>query len=350
MPIYTIICGFYVGLSKIDLKVLDFICFNGAQMPEREIAERLRLKPGTVSYSLNKMLKEKSILGYRYRVNYARLGLGSTAWVFLRLRPSNPDSFQMLGKLLEFPQVHVVSFLSGDFDLAMKVIERDVFCIDAFVRLISQKFSDYIYSTEVFLVTKSYKVHNLPAKEQGCLCSLSETDLKILGLRMHFPEKTLGEIASELGIHRNTVSKRWKFFWKEGLLVKKTPVVSPDYYGGLRLALRAIILIDAAPEACDAIAKKLAKMDEVHELNSLMGRFPLMAIIRASDIPSFFDFIKSALFGGPEAGPVRKTVSAIVLRSRPHNSDYLPRLLGAKILRFRKGRLACNHDSCKAKA
>lgn len=337
-------------LSQIDLKVLDFVCLNGAQMPEKEIAEKLRLKPSTVSYSLNKMLREKTILGYRYRINYARLGLVSTAWVFLRLKPSKSDSFQIMDKLLELPQVHVASFLAGDFDLAVKVIERDVFCIDAFVRQVSQQFSEFIDGTEVFLVTKSYKVHNLPAEGQGCLSSFSEIDLKILDLKMRSPEKTLGNVASELGLHRNTVSKRWKSFWKEKVLVKKTPVVNPAYYARLKLALKAIVLIDAAPEACDAITKKLSRIGEVHELNSLLGRFSLMAIIRASDIPSFFDFIRLILFEGQEMGLVRKTVSIIVLKSKPHKPNYLPSLLASKIVRFRKGKLVCNHDSCKVKS
>ncbi|GAG39826.1 unnamed protein product, partial [marine sediment metagenome] len=250
-----------------DEKVLDFICFNGAQIPEAEIAKRLRLKPGTVSYSLKKMLREKTILGYRYRVNYARLGLTTMAWILLKIRLAKVDSFELIDTLLKFPQVHVASFITGEFDLAIKVIERDVASIDSFARKISQEFSDSIESSEILLVTKSYKAHNIIPKEFSCLRSFDETDFKILDSRMSNPNKDIAGVASELGLHRNTVSKRWKNFWKENVLVKKTPVVNPLYYAKLRIALKAIVLIDAVPETCEGIIKKLVSMDEVHELN-----------------------------------------------------------------------------------
>ena len=119
-------------LTKIDLKVLDYVCINGCQIPESLMAKELRLKPSTIAYSLKKMEREKAILGYRYRVNYARLGLGATAWVFLNVRVSESDSMQLLDSLLKFPQVHVASFITGSYDLALKVIERDVYHIDDF--------------------------------------------------------------------------------------------------------------------------------------------------------------------------------------------------------------------------
>ncbi len=314
-------------------------------MPETEIAKQLRLKPSTVSYSLKKMFREKSILGYRYRVNYARLGLVTTAWVLLRIRSANIDSFELFDKMLKFPQVHVASFITGEFDIALKVLERDVSCVDSFVRELSKTFSEFIDSAEVLLVTKNYKNHNILPKHNSCLKSFDKTDFKILSSRMDSPKKELGQIASELNLHRNTVSKRWKSFWKENVLVKKTPVVNPLHYTKLKLSTKAIVLIDVTPEVSDLLAKKLLEMDEVHELNRILDGFSLMAIIRTADIPSFLDFLKWVLFENFGKAKIKKTVSTIVLKSKPHKQNYLPQLLDKKIIRFRKEKLVCNYRS-----
>ena len=180
-------------------------------------------------------------------------------------------------------------------------------------------------------------------KSNSCLFSFDKTDFKILSSRMNSPEKELGQIASELNLHRNTVSKRWKSFWSENVLVKKTPVVNPLYYAKLKLSIKALVLIDATPETSDALAKKLSEMDEVHELNRLLDGFSLMAIIRTGNLPSFLDFIRLVLFENFGKCGVRKTLSTIMLKSKPHKQNYLPQLLGKKIIRFRKEKLVCNH-------
>ncbi len=310
-------------------------------MPESEIAKRLRLKPSTVSYSLKKMRKEKVILGYRYRVDYARLGLSTQAWVFLKLGFADIDSFEMIDKMLQYPQVHVASFVTGEFDLVLKVLERNVFSIDKFVRSLYQDFSDSIDAVDVLVVTENFKTHNLVTKNKGCLKSFDETDLNILDIRMQHPEKELAEIASELGLHRNTVSKRWKAFWEKGVLVKKTPVINPDYHSMLKISLKAIILIEASSAASKQIAEKMVKMEKVHELNRVLGTNSLLAIVRTENMREFMDFLKWLLSKAAPKQGLKKTVSMMSLSSRPHKPNYLPQLKAKKIISFRDRKLVC---------
>jgi Lrp/AsnC family leucine-responsive transcriptional regulator len=330
-----------MGLTKIDSKVLDFICFNGVHLPEAEIAKRLRLKPTTVSYSLKKMRKERVILGYRYRANYSRLGLSTQAWVLLKLSFAEIDSFGLIDKMLEYPQVHVAAFVTGDFDVALKVMERNIFSIDKFVRKLYQEFSDSIEAVDVLVVTKNFKTHNLVTNSQECLKSFDQTDFEILNIRMQHPEKELAEIASELGLHRNTVSKRWKAFWEKGVLVKKTPVINPEYHSMLKISLRAILLIEANSEASAQIAEKMLEMEQVHELNRVLGNYSLLAIVRTENIREFLDFLKWLLSKAAPKGGIKKTLSMMSLSSRPHKPNYLPQLKAEKIISFRKGKLVC---------
>lgn len=330
-----------MDLSKIDRKILDFACLNGAQVPVAKIARELRLKPSTVSYALKKMLRERAILGYKYRVNYARLGLGTIAWILLSVRSSKADPLKLLDQLLQFPQVHVASFITGDSDIALKVIERDFSAVDAFVVRITQQFSDVIEDTDVLLVTKNYKMHNIVPREFLPLPGFDETDLKILSSKMASPEKGLKEIAAGLGMHRNTVSKRWRMLWKQNVLLKKTPVLNPEHYRTMDVALKAIMLIEASPAACDSLAQRLAGLDEVHELNRVLGKFSLMALVRTADAMDFFDFIKKLIFDSANSGTIKKTASMVVLCSKPHSSNYLPALLKEGIIKFENGELVC---------
>ena len=84
---------------------------------------------------------------------------------------------------------------------------------------------------------------------------------------------------------------------------------------------------------------KLLLLDEVHELNRLLGKFSLMAIVRTKDIPAFNLFLKKLLFktGGQS---IKETVSIVVLESKPHPPNYLPQLLEQGIIRFKAGHLA----------
>jgi len=328
-----------LGLSKIDFKILHFICLNGIQMPESEIANQLRLKPSTVSYSIKKMCREKIILGYRYRINYARLGLPTIAWVLLKVNLANADSLKLLDDLLQFPQIHVVSFLTGEFDIAAKVVERNVFAVDSFVRKLSDEFKGAIDDAEVLLATRNFKAHNIVVSESSCLPSFDETDFKILNSKMLFPGKEIAQIAAEHALHRNTVSKRWRRLWRKKVVVKKTPVVNPEYYKELSIALKAIVLIDATPAASSAIAKGLVKIQEVHELNSMLGRFALMAIVRTAGIPEFLQFLDRLQSQGRKIGGLKKTVSILVLRSKPHPPNYLPQLLQSGMISFKRGKL-----------
>ncbi len=330
-------------LTKVDFKVLHFAAINGVQMGEREIAKNLRLKPSTVSYALKKMRRERAILRYRYRLNYARLGLENIAWILVKLRFAELESFPSLDGLFKWPQAHVASFVTGEYDLVVKAVERDVFSIDQFVRQASKEYSKYFDDVSVLLVTKNYKIHNLVQIESACLPSLDETDFKILSLKMESPDASLGKVAKELGMHRNTVSSRWKKLWKENVLVKKTPVVNPGYYRNLKIALKALVLIDVSPEDSDLIAEKLVKMDEVHELNRAIGKYGLLAIVRTADVQSFFSFLKERLFKA-SPGKIKKAVSLISLYSKPHPPNYLPQLLEAGIVKFKKRKICCKQS------
>jgi len=328
-------------LSKIDLKVLRFALENGMQMPDAEIAAALRLKPSTVSYSIKKMRRERTIPRYRYRLNYHRLGFPAVAWVLLRFKSSllgasSTDSIatESLDKLLSFPQVHVASFLTGPHDVALKLIDRDVVAINKFVLHISSELKDMLESPLVLFSTRMYKTHNVVLERTTPCAKLTAKDFEILSYKMLKPDAELREIAEKLSLHRNTVSNRWQMLWRENVLFKKTPVVNPVVYDELGIGLKAIVFLDVAADQLHNAVSALVKIPAVHELNQLLSGYDLMAIVRVKNVPGFFDLMKQ-IYAKPG---VRKTVSHIILYSKPHSPNYLHEMSKAGMLPFK---LAC---------
>jgi len=330
--------GFFVGLSKIDLKILGFVCEKGAHLPEREIARQLRLKQSTVAYSLKKMRRERAILRYNYRLNYPLLGFGATAWVFFKLRPGiangqNPElaGADLFARLLSYPQVHVVSFVTGEHDISLKLIEKDVAAINSFVLRLATEMNDTIDSPEIMYCAKMFKTHNMLLEEPKKRPALGKADFEILNCKMLHPDAGVREIAEMLSLHRNTVSKRWKTLWREKILLKKTPVLNPEYYDALGIGLKAIIFFEVNAGSLNAAVEKLAAMPEVHELNHVLSGQDLMAIVRAKNVPALFGFLKK-IYVMPG---MKQTKSTIVLYSQPHKSNYLMELSRAGLLPFK---------------
>ncbi len=330
--------GVLLGLSKIDLKVLRFALENGIQLRDAEIARQLRLKPSTVTYSLKKMRRERTILRYRYRLNYHKLGFPAAAWVLLKLKAGfgGSDSSlsigtELLDKLLSFPQVHVASYTTGIQDVALKIFEKDALAVNNFVLQLSKEFSGMLESPTVLFSTRMYKTHNIILGETEPCNKLDAIDFNILNYKMLNPDMELGEIAKKHSLHRNTVGKRWRMLWLERILLKKTPVLNPEIYEQLGIALKAMVFINTTDGKLHHVVQSLLKMPEVHELNQLLTGYDLMAIVRVKSVSQFFDFLRRIyLMPGTQ-----ETISRIILYSKPHSSNYLIEMSKAGMLPFK---------------
>ena len=103
--------------SELDTRILRFVLENGLLESEREIAKKLKISPSTLSFKLRKFEDRGIITAYKYRLDYTKIGLRQIAWVFLKIRHGKSSVKEIMEKLLEYPQVHVCLFVSGEMSL-----------------------------------------------------------------------------------------------------------------------------------------------------------------------------------------------------------------------------------------
>lgn len=313
-------------LSKTEEKILRFLTKNGVGISERKMAKELKLSPSTLIYKLRKLERERVLLGYQFRVDYGKIGLRRTAWVLLSLGHLNIDINEVINSLLNHPQIHMVLFITGDFDLALKVYGSGIDEITKFVLGIENKMGDVIESSVIYFVSKRYVFHSKRIDDSRKRVSIDKIDFELLRIRLENPRLKLIEVATEVGLHRNTVGNRWKRLVKEEVVLKKSPIINPENYLEAGTAFKAIVFFKLVPGKIEEFAERFSKLSEIHELNLISASFDLMAIVRTRNLEDFYMFQRK-LFGDRRLSCfITKIKSCIIMRSRSHPLSYLSEL------------------------
>ncbi len=125
-------------LDGRDLEILRLLQ-RDAKMSVKEMAERLE-SPVTTVYSRIRRLEELGLIrGYTALLDASRLGRGTTAFILASFsyrvsgveRPL--DQRQIAREVARFPEVQEVHIIAGDWDILIKVKDRDVASIGRFV-------------------------------------------------------------------------------------------------------------------------------------------------------------------------------------------------------------------------
>ncbi len=307
------------NLTAIDLKVLKFLKLNGAHFSEREVARRLRLNQSTVNYSINKMEKQKTINTYIYRINPARIGLNGHAWFLFNFRndlSSNEDIFKIV---MQYPEVHMATAVSGKYDIALKIYSKDVAATNKFVMKLEKECKDFLESTYVLYTTDTHKSYNLPFPQSDLDYKLDLVDYKILEFKMQNPNAKLNTVAKKLAMHRNTVTKRWSNLWKKNILLKKTPITNLEINNLIGVDFRIITFLDVHKEKKEKLISELMKLDELHELSSVLTQHDILAIFRTKNVNEFYNLLGNLYSEMKYGKAIKSTQSHIMLKSTSQN-------------------------------
>ncbi len=125
-------------LNEKDLEILRLLQ-RDAKMSVKEIGERLE-SPVTTVYSRIKRLEELGVIkGYTALLDASKLGRGTTAFILASFTYRTPgierplDQRQIAREVARFPEVQEVHIITGDWDILIKVKDRDVASIGRFV-------------------------------------------------------------------------------------------------------------------------------------------------------------------------------------------------------------------------
>jgi DNA-binding Lrp family transcriptional regulator len=119
-----------------DLAILTLLQKN-CRLTAREIAQKIDSPITTVFAKIKRMEQQKIIREYRAVLDSKKLDCGTTAFIlasFSYRSGEKPLSQRAIAaQIAKFPEVQEVHIISGDWDILIKVKEKDVDAVGKFV-------------------------------------------------------------------------------------------------------------------------------------------------------------------------------------------------------------------------
>ena len=157
-----------------EFEFLELIEKNG-RLDVKTIAQMLNMSIDEVTAMIEKLEKEKAILGYSTIVDWSKVldYEGVSAMINVKVTPTRGVGFDKVAeRIYRFPEVKAVYLMSGAYDLSVSVQGKTMSEIGRFV---SDKLStlDSVISTTTHFILKRYK-------HDGVIFDQDEDDKRIV--------------------------------------------------------------------------------------------------------------------------------------------------------------------------
>ena len=141
-----------MSFDQLDLRIIKSLDGNGRK-PYRLIAEEVGVSDATVRKRIKRMLDDGVIKEFNIILNYQALGRIIKAFIGLRVNPGKLKA--IVDHLQQNPDIQVLYRTTGDVDLMVEVICRDMEELNSFLE--SELSLDGITGTVVTVVIGPYK-------------------------------------------------------------------------------------------------------------------------------------------------------------------------------------------------
>jgi DNA-binding Lrp family transcriptional regulator len=112
------------ALDELDLRLLALLR-DDARISLVALGRALGLGTATVHERLRRLRARGYIAGYHARLDYARLGLGLSAYVMLQTQQVAAARATLDENLRRMPEVEELAWVTGEFDAVVRVRARD---------------------------------------------------------------------------------------------------------------------------------------------------------------------------------------------------------------------------------
>jgi Lrp/AsnC family transcriptional regulator for asnA, asnC and gidA len=141
-----------MSIDMLDLRIIQTLNRN-ARMSYKAIAEELDVSDVTVRNRVRNMLEDGVIKRFNVLLDYHKLGRIIKAFIGLRVQP--PKLKEIVEHLIDNPDVQVLYRTTGDVDLFVEVIFKDMEELNGFLE--SEMSLDGVTGTVVNVVIGPYK-------------------------------------------------------------------------------------------------------------------------------------------------------------------------------------------------
>jgi len=123
----------YKELDDIDIRIINELK-NNARIGVRELARKIGKAPSTILARLKRLEELGIIKGYVTLIDYRSLGYQVTALTLLQVDGAHIEEIE--AKLAAEPNVRAVYDITGEYDVAIISVFKDVNELDKFIKRI----------------------------------------------------------------------------------------------------------------------------------------------------------------------------------------------------------------------
>jgi len=309
--------------SAQDTDILNILVM-GSRKSLTEIADKNRLSRFAVKNRVEKLFRERILLGPTVTVNSSLVGLRRTVFFEFKTNPHEP----WLAKLLEKAKsCDLLYGITGDYSLfaRFRLIDDEHFASvlkkidDAMAKSAFKKY-------RAVNAIRTFKEAGFAIKTEGKGLPLDEVDLRILEILLNqvdfvkipLPVTTvqLAQLLRKFGlkVSQPTVFQRLARLEKNGVIVGNTVRVDWNKLGWKTLA---VVHIKADPSMYAYVAEKyLSLMNEIIDLYRTGEEYGLLAIIRVRDLAEYNAFLLRLY----DSKDIIDTYTTLVLEERKNSA------------------------------
>ena len=235
-----------VKLDIKDRKLLYYLSKDSRQS-HTKLASLVKIGKNTVSYKIDRFLKEGVINNFSTVINTGALGV-TTFTVLLKFNKDLQKNKEIIDFFTKHPFAEWIVLLSGNYDLFLEFVTTDINHFVALLKEIKEHFQADLNHYKVHLLEEALRVEHLvkdlyvdlgleviyPQKREYIPKKLDELDKKILSVLSKNSDKTLTEIAKEIGSTWDVVRYRIKQMEKDKIILKYFPQINLLKLGYLR--------------------------------------------------------------------------------------------------------------------
>jgi Lrp/AsnC family transcriptional regulator, leucine-responsive regulatory protein len=123
LEFYAALCSFLSMIDEMDRRILSLLQ-QDARLPNAEIARRVGMAPSATLERLRKLEERGVIQGYEVRLDPRKLGLGLTAFIYVRAQDKHGE-LDTGDRLRQHPNVLEVHHIAGEDCYLVKVRATD---------------------------------------------------------------------------------------------------------------------------------------------------------------------------------------------------------------------------------
>lgn len=224
---------------KIDIKdkkILSLLSTD-SRMPLTQIAKKVNLSRDSINYRINRMIKNKVILGFYPIISLKRFGF-SMFHLFIILDESRIEQReQFINHLRKSPYIMSLIEYSDRWDFEVIIAVQNLKEFDTLITELISSYPNLIVEKDKYQVIKSYHFNPLPKgfleyediyyeKEDDSIVEVEPIDIKIMGLLCQDSRVSTYDIASKLSISPDAVGYRIKNLMKKDVIKKFTVLVN----------------------------------------------------------------------------------------------------------------------------